>query len=127
MNASARSDLPDSRETFGLLRRALRYIEPFRSRVLVKLGLGLLSLVPLILVPWPAKFLVDQVIEGIPIGESLTPLPFFVEPLVAPLIDASTTTQVLWIASFQVLLLVLVGAIGTSGRESDHTDAYLSS
>jgi len=127
MSAAARPDIPDSRETIGLLRRALRYIEPFRARVLVKLGLGLASLVPLFLVPWPAKFLVDQVIEGIPIGESLTPIPFFVEPFIAPLVGASTTTQVLWIAAFQVVLLVLVGAIGTSGRESDHTDAYLSS
>lgn len=126
--APARDDgEPGNRETLSLLWRALRYIAPFRARFVGKLVLGLASLVPLFLVPWPAKFLVDQVIEGIPLGESRTPLPFFVEPLVEPLVGASPIVQVLWIASFQILLLLLVGAIGTSGRESDHTDAYLSS
>ena len=70
-----------NRQTLLLLRRALRYASPFRRRFAVKLLLGFVSLVPLMLLPWPVKLIVDQVIEGIPVGESLTPYPFFIEPL----------------------------------------------
>jgi ABC-type multidrug transport system fused ATPase/permease subunit len=116
-----------SLETLRLLARALRYIEPFRGRFAIKLVLGVASLLPLILLPWPIKILVDHVIEGIPIGESLTPLPSLVRLLLDQLAGAPPVTIAIWAIGFQGLLLVLVGAIGTSSRENDHTEAYLSS
>jgi ABC-type multidrug transport system fused ATPase/permease subunit len=114
-------------ESIALLRRAIRYVHPFRWRFAGKLLIGMLSLVPLMLVPWPAKILVDRAIEGIPLGESKTPLPFFIEPFTDVLVDASTLEVVYWCIGVQALLLILVGAIGTSGRENDQAEAYLSS
>ncbi len=116
-----------NRQTVELLRRALRYIEPFRSRFAIKLAYGVAGLLPMLVLPWPIKILVDHVIEKIPIGESLTPLPFFVRPLVDQLVGASPVAIAGWAIGTQAVLLILVGAIGTSGRENDHTEAYLSS
>jgi ABC-type multidrug transport system fused ATPase/permease subunit len=109
------------------LLRALRYLAPFRRRVRVKLGLGVLSVLPLLLLPWPVKVVVDQVIEGIPPAESKVPWPFFLRPLVAPLEGASPAETLLAALGFQGLLLLLVGAIGLGGREQDQTDAWLAS
>ena len=117
----------DARETLVLLARSIRYVYPFRWRFLGKLLIGFLSLMPLMLVPWPAKILVDQAIEGISLGESSTPLPFFIDPLVGPLRDAAPIEVVYWCIGIQAVLLVLVGAIGMSGRENDQAEAYLSS
>jgi len=116
-----------SGETFRLLLRAVRYLAPFRGRVLVKIGFGVVSLLPLLLLPWPVKVLVDQVIEGIPPSASKLPWPFFVRPALKLLEGASATEIILSAIGFQALLLVLVGAIGLGGREQDQTEAYLSS
>ena len=114
-------------QTLGLLRRAMRYAEPFRGRFAVKLGLGFLSLIPLVLLPWPVKILVDQVIQGIPVGEAPLPYPFFIEPLAHALEGLPAAEVVAWAIGLQVLLLFAVGAIGTSSRERDVAEGYLSS
>lgn len=116
-----------NRQTLVLLLRALRYIEPFRVRFAIKLAFGVAALLPLLLLPWPVKILVDHVIDKVPIGQSLTPLPFFVRPLVDQLAGSSPVEIAGWAIGLQALLLILVGAIGTSGRENDHTEAYLAS
>ncbi len=126
MSESKTTELSTS-ETIALLRRSIRYVHPFRGRFLVKLLIGFASLIPLMLVPWPAKILVDQAIEGISLGASSTPLPFFIKPLLGPLRDASTLEVVFWCVAIQAVLLILVGAIGMSGRENDQAEAYLSS
>lgn len=130
VSASTKASTPveiSTGESIALLRRAIRYVHPFRWRFVGKLLIGMLSLFPLVLVPWPAKILVDHAIEDIPLGESKTPLPFFIEPFTNMLVDASTLEIVYWCIGVQAVLLVLVGAIGTSGRENDQAEAYLSS
>jgi len=121
------SDHIRARDAVRLFRRALAYVGPFRARFGVKLLLVLFSLLPMLLLPWPVKILVDHVILGLPIAAPPTPYPFFIEPFVHALAGASTTTILVATAGFQALLLLLVGAIGTSLREQDQADAWLSS
>jgi ABC-type multidrug transport system fused ATPase/permease subunit len=116
-----------NRETFRLLARALRYVGPFKARFGIKLLYGVAGLLPMILLPWPVKVLVDHVIEKIPIGESMTPYPGFVRPLIEMLEGSTPAEMAAWAIGTQAVLLILVGAIGTSARENDHTEAYLSS
>jgi len=40
---------------FDALRRVLRYAAPFRARFAIKLSLLLVSILPLMLLPWPAR------------------------------------------------------------------------
>jgi ABC-type multidrug transport system fused ATPase/permease subunit len=112
------------RLSFSVLRRALRYAAPFRSRFLVKLSFVWGSLVALLLLPWPVKVIVDQYILGLPI-EGSRPFP---PPLgfVADALAGRTPTEILvWMTVAQVILLVLIGAVGTAGSERDQADAWL--
>jgi ABC-type multidrug transport system fused ATPase/permease subunit len=119
------SETISTRETLRLFAEGLRYVWPFRVRFAVKAALTLLSLTPLLLLPWPIKVLIDHVIGGIPLRAELPAYPFFLRPLLAPLVDASTTEILLWTVAFQAFLVAIVGAFGTTGRERDQTGAYL--
>ena len=123
MNAPGRLD---SRESLRLLARALRYLAPFRGAVAVKLGFGALSLLPILMLPWPVKILVDRVIKDLPLHESPTPWPPALMPLIDRLAELSPEATLYAVVGFQALLLVLVGAIGTSSRENDQAEGYLS-
>jgi ABC-type multidrug transport system fused ATPase/permease subunit len=111
----------------ALLGRALRYVAPFKARFLGKYLLTVLSLLPLVILPWPVKIVVDHVVDGLAIGAQPVPYPAFLEPAMA-LLDGSTPAQILIaMMAFQLVLVVLVGAVGTGGNERDSADAYLAS
>lgn len=114
-----------TREALRLFGRALAYVRPFRARFALKLALLLLTLLPMLLLPWPVKILVDHVILVLPIDSPSAPYPFFIAPLVRSLAGASPTAILVTTASVQAALLLLVGAIGTSLREQDQADAWL--
>ncbi|MBW1688740.1 MAG: hypothetical protein JRS35_27225, partial [Deltaproteobacteria bacterium] len=56
-------------ESIRLMARAFRYVAPFKGRFALKLGLLCLSLLPLLILPWPVKIIIDHFILGVPIGE----------------------------------------------------------
>ncbi len=113
--------------TLTLFKRAVRYIEPFRARFLVKFGVMVLGLFPVFFLAWPVKLIIDHVILEIPLGEQPNPFPFFIEPLVRPLLGA-TGWEVLGPMLFvQGLLILLVGGFGSTGAEFDRTYGSLSS
>ena len=58
-----------SLESIRLLARALRYVAPFKGRFALKLGILCVSLLPLLVLPWPVKIIIDHFILGVPIGE----------------------------------------------------------
>jgi ABC-type multidrug transport system fused ATPase/permease subunit len=115
-----------SGETLPLFRRALRYVAPFKFRFVVKVGLTILSLLPLLLLPWPIKILIDHVIGKIPIGEKVASYPFFVRPFLERLQGLSPTEVLLWTIAAQALLLLVIGAFGFRDEERAGTDASLS-
>jgi ABC-type multidrug transport system fused ATPase/permease subunit len=115
----------DAEHPLRTLLRALRFVAPLRGRAAAKVGLLLLSILPLALVPWPGKIVIDHVIEGRPVVPAT--YPFFVRPF-ADWIEGRTPTAVLgWTLLLQLALLVAVGALGAGAREQDQADAYLAS
>jgi ABC-type multidrug transport system fused ATPase/permease subunit len=127
MSAPAVSADPGSLGTLRLLARALRYMAPFRRRFAAKLGLLLLSLLPLLVLPWPAKIILDHVVEGIPIGAQARPHPAPVAALLAGLEGAGPLAVLLAVVAFQLALVALFGAAGSGSTERDSADSYLSS
>jgi ABC-type multidrug transport system fused ATPase/permease subunit len=117
----------DTATTLALLGRALRFLAPFRRQVAVKLGLLIVSFLPLLVLPWPIKIVIDHVVLDIPIGEQANPYPFFVKPFIDRLVGASPAEILLWVVGLQLVLVFLVGAFGTGGGERDETEAWLSS
>ncbi len=127
MSAAAPARPASHAETLRLLLRTFRYIAPFRWRFAAKGGLLLLSMLPLLMLPWPAKIVLDHVIEGIPIGAQARPYPPFLDALLAPLAGLGTLELVLAVVGFQLAAVLLVGAAGSGATERDSADAYLSS
>jgi ABC-type multidrug transport system fused ATPase/permease subunit len=118
------SEVLSTRETLRVVGRALRYVWPLRWQFAVKTVLLMLSFVPLLIVPWPLKILIDHVIETIPVADGRYPA--FVAPFVSLLEGMSTTEILLWVIAFQALVFLLGGAFGTTGGERDTADAGLS-
>jgi len=108
-----------------LLLRAVHYLSPFPGMLAGKLGFGVIAIFTALLLPWPLKVLIDHVILQIPVDAPVHPYPLFVEPFVAPLIGAPPTTVLAWTVAAQALLLLLVGAFGSDGRERGAADTYV--
>ncbi len=123
---ATRRQLSES-ETLQLFARALRYVAPFRWRFAGKLGLTLVSLAPRLLLPWPVKLIIDHVIDQDPIAAALPGYPGFVQLLLAPLRDVSPLEILLWLLAAQALLVLAIGAIGSTAAEVDRTEGTLSS
>jgi ABC-type multidrug transport system fused ATPase/permease subunit len=112
-----------SRGALQTLSRALRFVAPLRGRVAIKMALLVVSVFPLVLVPWPGKIIIDHVIEGLPIDSES--YPFFIRPFTAWMAGGSVVEILGWTLLAQLVLLVSVGAFGASGRERDEADAWL--
>ena len=112
-------------QSFRIVGRALRYVGPFKARFAVKLLLVAISIVPFLFLPFPIKVVIDHVIGGVPIGQEVTPYPFFLQPLIDFLADKSRLEILLWAAFGQFTVLILLGSIGTSGRERDVSEGTL--
>jgi ABC-type multidrug transport system fused ATPase/permease subunit len=107
------------------LLRALDFVAPLRLRAVGKVLLMLATIVPLVLVPWPGKIVIDHVIEKAPLVAAH--YPFFVRPFAAFLEGRTPVEMLLWTLALQFVLLVTVGAFGSGTRERDEADAYLGS
>ncbi len=111
-------------ETLRVFWRALRYVAPFKPRFGVKALLTVVSLFPPLLLPWPIKMQIDHFLEGRPLDPAA--YPFFVQFLAQPLAGASPTAVLLATLGFQLLLVVAIGALGSTGTERDQADARIS-
>jgi ABC-type multidrug transport system fused ATPase/permease subunit len=115
------------RETLRLFARALRFVAPLRWRFAGKLGLTLLSLAPRLLLPWPVKLIIDHVIDQAPVAPALASYPAPIQPLLAPLVGLSPLEILLWLIGAQALLVLAIGALGSTAAEVDRTEGRLSS
>ncbi|HSJ98325.1 MAG TPA: hypothetical protein VLC53_14710, partial [Myxococcota bacterium] len=86
------------------LGRALRFVAPLRARVAGKMALLVVSMVPLVLVPWPGKIVIDHVIEGQAMEAAA--YPWFVRPFVECVAGGTSLEILLWTALAQLVLLV---------------------
>ncbi len=127
MSAAAKQVDPGAFGTLRLLGRTLRYIAPFRRQFAWKFLLLLLSMLPLLVAPWPAKIVLDHVVEAIPIGAQARPHPAWVMALLEGLGGHDPALLLLAVVGFQLVLVALVGAAGSGANERDSADSYLSS
>ncbi len=113
--------------SWQLLARSLEYVGPVKGWFALKAVLALCSLLPLLLLPWPVKLVVDHVAQGIPIGAQPLPYPSWLAPLLAPLVGAGSGEVLLFCVIAQLALAVLVGAVGMSATERGVADSRLAS
>jgi subfamily B ATP-binding cassette protein MsbA len=112
--------------TLRTLLRALRFVGPFWRAFTVKGVLVVVSLLPMLVLPWPIKILIDHVIDGVPLDHPVRPYPAPIQGLLAHLAGSSPGEIVAWVVGFQLLLFLLVGQFGAGGGERDSAQARLS-
>ena len=110
------------RESLGHILRALRYAWPVRHLFLRKLVYGLIGIIPYILLPWPAKMVVDHVVLKQPLDASQ--YPGFFQPIVHMLDGASPERIVLFFLLMLLGTLVIFGGWGADSSQ-DKTGANL--
>jgi ABC-type multidrug transport system fused ATPase/permease subunit len=110
--------------TLKLLGRAFAYIAPAQGAFAFKGALMFAASLPLLLLPWPVKLIVDHVIEGIPFGAQPLPHPAFITALFAPF-AGSREELLLACVLFQLALAALIGAVGMSATERSQADSQL--
>jgi ABC-type multidrug transport system fused ATPase/permease subunit len=121
------SEFLTTRETLQVIRRALRYVEPFKARFSVKVGLMFASLIPMLMLPWPVKIIIDNVIEGRAIDDPIRPYPPLIAPLLNGLAGYSPYELLFIVITFQTTLFLLIGAFGASGSERETAEGNLAS
>ena len=105
-------------ETIYPVRRALANVLPLWRMLVVKIVLAMIGVGCVLILPWPLKVIIDQVIMGIPPGESPTPYPPYVQPFIDQLIGLSPLGIVLAVEGFSLVLIFLIGAFGTGFQDS---------
>ncbi len=110
--------------TLRLFGRAFGYVAPAKGALFLKAVLMLTAMLPLLLLPWPVKLMVDHVIEGIPLGAQPLPHPALVDALFAPF-AGSREDMLLGCVLFQLGLAILIGAVGMSATERSQADSQL--
>lgn len=113
----------DEFETVRIIARSARYIALFPGRYITKfvLKLGSYSL-PLLLLPWPVKMLVDHVILSKPLPEmvdgSIAGYPGYWEPVIVALYGATPLELAFALATFGIIFVLTIGSY-TSGFEDE--------
>ncbi|MYF31059.1 MAG: ABC transporter ATP-binding protein [Gammaproteobacteria bacterium] len=108
------------RETLRLVGRAISYIRYFWVRFTAKFLLMWLSLLSPLILPWPLKIVIDNVVLGTPTDPEAFPVYF--APFVRFLDGMGPVEMMLWIVSLGAVLVIAFGAFGTA---TDFTEAQL--
>ena len=105
-------------ETFRILGRCLRLIFAVKKLLLAKFLLQLGLVFPVLLLPWMAKIIIDNVILQRPFGDTAVSYPPFMNPIV-DLVDGKDPMTIMFtLTVIYFVMLVTVGArSGHRGRE----------
>jgi ABC-type multidrug transport system fused ATPase/permease subunit len=113
------------RDVVHLSGRALCQAAPFKGRLFAKWCFNLISLVPVLYVPWPLKVLVDQVVTNRPITAAvLARYPFYFRPFVAGLAGRPPAAIALAVLALGAITVILLGVFG-QGAAQENTGVAL--
>ena len=111
------------RETLSVVWRALTYLKYVKTRFALKcFFVGLALLTPLVM-PWPMKIVIDNVILGQPVNPSAFPAYF--APFVQFLEGRSPFEMMVCIIILGAIMVALFGGFGTASGTTDQTEAGL--
>ena len=111
------------RETVAIVWRALKFIGYFPVRFATKFFLMWLSLLSPLILPWPIKIVIDNVVLRQPVDPSA--FPGYFSPFVDFLDGMPPTEMMFWVLVLGVFMVVTIGAFGSTGGANDQTDAML--
>lgn len=111
------------REAAALVGRALGYIRYFPVRFATKFFLMWLSLLTPLILPWPIKIVIDNVI----LQKAVEPnaFPGYFAPFVTFLQGMAPAQMMFWVIVLGVTMVITIGGFGSAGGANDQTDALL--
>ena len=109
------------RDTCRIVGRALGYIRYFPYRFTLKFLLFAISLMTPLILPWPIKVVIDNVI----LQKALAPeaFPAYFRPFVIFLDGRTPVEMMLWLLCLGIGMVLLIGGFGSTGGAVDGTDA----
>ncbi len=106
------------RQTVRIIGRAMTYFLRFKGRIGTKLIFAALSmLVPLLLIPWPLKVVVDHVVLDQPFPEGGAGYPAYFVPFLQFLDGRGPVEIMAWIAALAAVLIIFFGTFGSGKGE----------
>lgn len=108
---------PNFRETLRIVGRGISYIKYFKTRFALRAMIFWLSLMSPLILPWPIKIVIDNVILGLPFGQGTVYPPYFV-PFVEFLDGRSPVEMMGWIVVLAATWVILFGAFGTGAAQA---------
>lgn len=109
------------RDTCRVIGRALTYIRYFPYRFMAKFLLFAMSLMTPLIMPWPIKIVIDNVI----LQKVMAPdaFPAYFRPFVMFLDGRTPFEMMVWVLCLGVAMVLLIGGFGSTGGSNDQTDA----
>ena len=111
------------RQALAVVLRAVAYIRFFPVRFATKFFIMWLSLLTPLILPWPLKIVIDNVVLRDPVDPDAFPAYF--APFVLFLDGMSPVEMMGWVIALAVFMVVVIGGFGTEGGANDQTDATL--
>ena len=111
------------RETCRVIGRALTYIRFFPYRFTAKFLLFGISLATPLILPWPIKIVIDNVILNNVVDPSA--FPSYFAPFVNFLVGKTSFEMMLWVLLLGVVMMITIGGFGSTGGANDQVDATM--
>ncbi len=109
------------RDTCRVIGRSLTYIRYFPYRFMAKFLLFAMSLMTPLIMPWPIKIVIDNVILQKDVAPDTFPVYF--RPFVMFLDGRTPFEMMVWVLCLGVAMVLLIGGFGSTGGSNDQTDA----
>ena len=111
------------RQALAVVWRAVTYIRFFPLRFATKFFIMWLSLLTPLILPWPLKIVIDNVVLGEPLAPEA--FPSYFAPFVRFLEGMTAVEMMAWVIALAVFMVAVIGGYGTDGGANDQTDAQL--
>ena len=112
-------------ETLEVAARAMFLVRHFSGRFFAKITLMFFAItVPVTIIPWPTKIIIDHVVLGHPIAEA-TGYPPIWRPFLDALAGASPLEVLLAVMAILVLFVVVIGGYAQGDNARDETEGQL--
>ena len=109
------------RDTCRVIGRSLTYIRYFPYRFTAKFLLFAMSLMTPLIMPWPIKIVIDNVILQKDVAPDTFPVYF--RSFVMFLDGRTPFEMMVWVLCLGVAMVLLIGGFGSTGGSNDQTDA----
>ena len=110
-------------ETLRIVLRAVSYTGYFKARFAAKFLIMWLSLLTPLVLPWPLKIVIDNVVLGMPVAPEA--FPSYFRGFVGFLDGMGPVEMMAYVVGLGAFMVIVFGAFGTTAGAADYTEGQL--